>query len=987
MAKYTSVVIVFVAFPVVMAQTPKSRDLRDQYGTRSLEAARFLSQAIDLSDNKQHAQALAAVEKAIRADQRCRLALYWKALILTDLGRVDEAIEVHRKLIDLDDGSDVGVSAAINLGLIYIDLQKPDQAVQAFSRAILGDPVNRFGLLWKPYRNMAILLRRQDQYLSAAVSASLGRDADPNHVEKEMVQQFLAVAEQHHADAARVLFLEEPPVKILPRRRENRLDAVSVQGDPLKSRITSLDSDDRSPYLLAIESRASYYYLIDTSASPVRVKQVTMADPVICGRIAQGKLYLVLGGPTARLCQVDMQTGKVLVSHPLGTAGAASVVVYPSRNAAFFVFEDKIHCLDLASGKTVVTDEAATQVAPDRRENVLYALFRIPSRTPTAQDVIIDGHLMTFYPLQTGNYDWSQTHLTKYRLVGNRLVLEGLRLNAASNAQRMVSSGDGSSVGLVGGGGWRPESYGGTHGYGVALFEGQDLRNLRGFYPAQVSPNAGAINPVTGQLAFVSSQELRVFDIADSAKYDTVKNTEHITEMAWSGDGRYLIGATAKSGFVAWSNELSQTERARSTNWWKQLAPAPARPSPPARPPSATPAQPVVELRSFRPIASKQAVVDALNKALRTHRDERPVDWAAYEPYQKEEQATKDLRALTQGSGVRGEVGVRIYRLTELRKKFPRNTPVQLHLAESLAENGQWQEAEPHFREVLSSDLGRTDLSTRALSGLARGYLAQKKELEAIQALAMCLLIDLGNQNAIDRVVPLLEKQGLAAQAAQLKQQAGPNRPTRSGAIPLPPPPAGARDLSAQKIYEVSVNSVVLVERGRDIGAGVCVGKPGLVLTNKHVVQGRDDVFVTPFVDRNGHLAKLPRIPAKVTFEADDADLAVLTLQDAGDLLKPLYVATAAPRSGEEVYALGHPGTAGQALEMTITNGIVSNSDRRVGQDRYIQHTAAISPGNSGGPLLNKRGEILGINTLASDLPGVGFAIPAQTIRAKLAGQ
>jgi len=72
---------------------------------------------------------------------------------------------------------------------------------------------------------------------------------------------------------------------------------------------------------------------------------------------------------------------------------------------------------------------------------------------------------------------------------------------------------------------------------------------------------------------------------------------------------------------------------------------------------------------------------------------------------------------------------------------------------------------------------------------------------------------------------------------------------------------------------------------------------------------------------------------------------------------------------------------------MTITNGIVSSADRRVGDAKYIQHTAAVSPGNSGGPLLNRKGEVLGVNTLGSNLPGVGFAIPAQAIREKLAGE
>ncbi|MBN1506870.1 MAG: trypsin-like peptidase domain-containing protein [Sedimentisphaerales bacterium] len=988
MTKYSLAVTILVTFSLVMGQSPKKRDLREQYGTRSSEAARFLSEAIDLSQKKQHVQALAAAEKAIRADRQCSLALYWRALILFDLGRIDQAIEAYEELVDMEGNSDVQVSAATDLGLTYAKLQKHDEALRAFSRAILVDPTDRFGQLWKAYRNMAIVLAKQGQYLSAVIAADLGREADPSHVEQQMVDQFMASAQEHHSDAARVLFLEETPVKVLPRQKTNRLEAIPVQGDPIKTRITNLLSDDRSLYLVALENHAAYYYLIDAGATPIRVRQIAMPDPVLCGHIVQGKLYLVVAGQTVTLCQVDMPTGKVLVSRPLGAAGATSLVVYPSRNVAFFAFDRKVYRLDLASGKAVATREAATHIAPDRREEVLYALLRNESQTPTHQHIIVDGHLVTLYPIQTGDYDWSQTHLIKYRLVGHDLVLESLRLNAASNSWRMLSSGDGTSIGLIGGGGWRPEKYSGAHGYGVALFEGQDLRNLRGFFPTEAHPGAGAINPVTGQVALLSSKTIRVFDTANSGKYDTIQSDEGINEMAWSGDGRFLIAATTKPLFVAYSNELGADERARSATWWNKLAPAAARPTPAARPVSVGSVQPLPALKNLRLTGSKQAVADAVNRALQARRQVRPVDWAAYEPYQKDEQALKDLRAIAEASGKELGDGVRIYRLTDLRKKFPKNVAVQLHLAESLAAGGQWQEAEPHFRQVLSSDLGRTDLSTRALIGLARMYLAQKKELEAAETLATCLLVDLGNQEAIDMIAPVLENQGLKALAAQLGREANQNRSAFSlRAIPLPPPPAGAEYLSTQQIYDLSVSSVVLVQRGESVGAGVCVGKPGLVLTNKHVVEGQGDVFVTPFVVRGGHLARLPRVPAQVTFEAEDADLAVLTLQSGADLLRPLYVATGVPRPGEEVYALGHPGSARQTLEMTITNGIVSSADRRVGDAKYLQHTAAVSPGNSGGPLLNRKGEVLGVNTLGSNLPGVGFAIPAQAIREKLAGE
>ncbi len=69
-------------------------------------------------------------------------------------------------------------------------------------------------------------------------------------------------------------------------------------------------------------------------------------------------------------------------------------------------------------------------------------------------------------------------------------------------------------------------------------------------------------------------------------------------------------------------------------------------------------------------------------------------------------------------------------------------------------------------------------------------------------------------------------------------------------------------------------------------------------------------------------------------------------------------------------------------LDQTITEGIVSAAEREISGHAYIQHTAAVNPGNSGGPLLDNSGHLAGLVTLKADLEGVSFAIPAAQIRA-----
>jgi S1-C subfamily serine protease len=156
-------------------------------------------------------------------------------------------------------------------------------------------------------------------------------------------------------------------------------------------------------------------------------------------------------------------------------------------------------------------------------------------------------------------------------------------------------------------------------------------------------------------------------------------------------------------------------------------------------------------------------------------------------------------------------------------------------------------------------------------------------------------------------------------------------------------------------------------------GSGVVVTPDGYVLTNEHVVQKTQDARVT-FVDGRS-------VAAIVVGRDPSTDLAVLRAQAGA--LPYARLSTGQPlRVGQLVVAVGNP----FGFESTVSAGVVSALGRslRSRQGRLIegvvQHTAALNPGNSGGPLVDSHGRVVGINTaIIAMAQGIGFAVPAGT--------
>jgi len=156
------------------------------------------------------------------------------------------------------------------------------------------------------------------------------------------------------------------------------------------------------------------------------------------------------------------------------------------------------------------------------------------------------------------------------------------------------------------------------------------------------------------------------------------------------------------------------------------------------------------------------------------------------------------------------------------------------------------------------------------------------------------------------------------------------------------------------------------------IGSGFIISDDGLVLTNSHVVFGRQAITVT--------LDSGQKTEAKLLGADPILDLAVLRIPVPPEgHPKATLGDSDAVRIGEEVIAIGNP----LGLEQTLTRGVISGVNRILPESPMalmlplIQTDAPINPGNSGGPLLNRCGEVIGINTsILSDAQNIGFAIP-----------
>lgn len=179
--------------------------------------------------------------------------------------------------------------------------------------------------------------------------------------------------------------------------------------------------------------------------------------------------------------------------------------------------------------------------------------------------------------------------------------------------------------------------------------------------------------------------------------------------------------------------------------------------------------------------------------------------------------------------------------------------------------------------------------------------------------------------------------------------------------------------LSGEEIYDkIAPSTVEITAEGSDfssLGSGFYIDESGTVVTNYHVIEGCLSAFVTT------HDGGIYPVTAVVGF---DKGLDIALLATTKQSSKPVAVSSKGVATGEVVYALG----SSLGLTGTFSEGLVSAAERVIDGISYIQISAPISSGNSGGPLVNDRGEVVGITSAGfEDGQNLNLAIPIKVLQ------
>lgn len=198
--------------------------------------------------------------------------------------------------------------------------------------------------------------------------------------------------------------------------------------------------------------------------------------------------------------------------------------------------------------------------------------------------------------------------------------------------------------------------------------------------------------------------------------------------------------------------------------------------------------------------------------------------------------------------------------------------------------------------------------------------------------------------------------------------------PNEGSELPAPtqpaPPTSGTEDPTVSAVQRAQPATVRVITNSGS-GSGVIISEEGYIVTNNHVVEGARQFAVD--------YARGERIPATLVGTAPEFDLAVLKVDGPVPAVVAWGDSSALPLGGQ-VIAIG---SALGDYQNTVTVGILSGVNRSLGNlQGLLQTDAAINHGNSGGPLINRNGEVIGINTMVvrggqSEAEGLGFAIPS----------
>jgi len=187
---------------------------------------------------------------------------------------------------------------------------------------------------------------------------------------------------------------------------------------------------------------------------------------------------------------------------------------------------------------------------------------------------------------------------------------------------------------------------------------------------------------------------------------------------------------------------------------------------------------------------------------------------------------------------------------------------------------------------------------------------------------------------------------------------------------------------SVKELVQKYGEAVISIETPSGKGSGFIINDEGYAITNDHVIQGETRISAVLYMNVPGGLSRRRIDDVEIIALNPFFDLALLKLPLPKDL-KPSHVVLGSldeVNVGDGVFAVGNP----LGFERSVSQGIVSNRNRNIEGQVYLQTDAAINPGNSGGPLFNLRGEVIGVTSLGirKDVAeSLGFAIPITYVK------
>ncbi len=182
-----------------------------------------------------------------------------------------------------------------------------------------------------------------------------------------------------------------------------------------------------------------------------------------------------------------------------------------------------------------------------------------------------------------------------------------------------------------------------------------------------------------------------------------------------------------------------------------------------------------------------------------------------------------------------------------------------------------------------------------------------------------------------------------------------------------------AKDKKTAEIVADYSDAVVIVRTESSTGSGFIVGSSGLILTCAHCVSPleRTQVIYHP----QGKLDEKKTAEVTIIRRDRKIDLALLRIEVPDKLHAVTLADPVDVKGGEEVTIIANPGLGREVLDNTVTTGIVSNAKRTIEGNSYIQSSAAVNPGSSGGAMFDRQGRVIGVVVLKAGIEGVGFAV------------